>query len=404
LEGVERLHDRRLESRLDAGNAFAQDKPMSSRFDVIVVGLGAMGSATAYHLARRGKRVLGLDRFAPPHAFGSSHGQTRIIREAYYEHPLYVPLVRRAYELWADLEKESGRSVLRVTGGLMIGKPDSAVVIGATRSAREHSLPHEVFPAVEVRSRFPALQPTDGMVAVWEPRAGILFPEICIEAHLTLARKHGADLRPDQPALTWASDGGGVRVATGKGAYQAGQLLLSAGSWIQSLLPDLKLPLTVERQIQFWFESNRPAQFQPVRCPIHIWEHEPGRFFYGVPDLGGGVKVARHHEGERVDPNALNGEVRPAELEAMRAIVRRFLPDADGPLRSAAVCMYTNTPDGHFFIDRHPVDPQVWIASPCSGHGFKFSSAIGELLADLLTNGRTQVDLSLFKNRFLPVN
>ena len=373
---------------------------MPFRFDVIIVGLGAMGSAVAAHLARRGKRVLGLDRFAPPHALGSSHGQTRIIREAYFEHPVYVPLVQRAYELWSALERQAGRSLFLETGGLMIGRPDSAVVAGAKRSAKEHSLPHEVFSAAELRARFPALQPTDEMIGVWEPRAGILFPEICIEAHLTMARTQGADLRSDQPALSWEDDGDGVRVVTSKGAYHANQLALTAGSWIHSLLGDLKLPLAVERQVQFWFEPKHPVQFQPERCPIHIWEHEPGRFFYGFPDLGEGVKVARHHEGETADPDSINREVRPAEVEAMRAIVRQFIPDADGPLRSAVVCMYTNAPDGHFFIDRHPAHPRVWIASPCSGHGFKFSSAIGEVMADLLTEGQTQFDLSLFRNRF----
>src|ERR1051325_3629347 len=176
---------------------------MSSRFDVIIVGLGAMGSAAACHLSRRGSRVLGLDRYAPPHALGSSHGQTRIIREAYHEHPAYVPLVQRAYELWSELERQTGRALYLKTGGLMIGKPDGAVVAGAKRSAKEHSLAHEVFSAAEVRTRFPALRPTDEMVAVWEPRAGILFPEICVEAHLTMARKRGAEVRSDEPVLSW---------------------------------------------------------------------------------------------------------------------------------------------------------------------------------------------------------
>ena len=373
---------------------------MSSRFDVIIVGLGAMGSAVACHLARRGKRILGLDRFAPPHAFGSSHGQTRIIREAYFEHPLYVPLVQRAYELWAELEKEAGRSLFRETGGLMIGKPDSAVVAGATRSAREHSLPHEVFSAAEVRSRFPALQPTDEMLAVWEPRAGILFPETCIEAHLTMARKQGADLRTDEPAVSWEGEGGGVRVVTSKGAYQANQLVLTAGSWIQSLLRDLQLPLVVERQVQFWFEPKKSAFFRPDRCPIHIWEHGPGRHFYGFPDLGDGLKIAGHHEGQTANPDSINRAVSPEEVEAMRALLRQFLPDADGALRSAVVCMYTNTPDHHFFIDRHPAHAEVLIASPCSGHGFKFSSCVGEVLAQLIVNGESRFDLSLFRHRW----
>ena len=373
---------------------------MATRFDVIIVGLGAMGSATAYHLAKRGKKILGLDRFTPPHGFGSSHGQTRIIREAYFEHPLYVPLIQRAYELWAELEKQTGRSLLRQTGGLMIGRPDSAVVSGAKRSAEEHRLRHEILDASEVRRRFPALQPIDEMVAVWEPRAGILFPEACIEGHLGLARKHGAELHMVEPALRWEPDGNGIRVFTAKGEYPAERLVLTAGSWIQSLLSGLSLPFNVERQIQFWFEPKNAAIFHADRCPIYIWEHEPSRYFYGFPNLGEGVKVAGHHEGEIVNPDSINREVAPKEVAAMRALVRKFLPGADGPLRTAVVCMYTNTPDHHFFIAPHPAHPQVLIASPCSGHGFKFSSVIGEVLADLLAGGRCGFDLGLFRHRW----
>ncbi|HXT41120.1 MAG TPA: N-methyl-L-tryptophan oxidase [Candidatus Angelobacter sp.] len=373
---------------------------MADRFDTIVVGLGAMGSAAAYQLARRGKRVLGLDRFEPPHSFGSSHGKTRIIREAYFEHPLYVPLIQRAYELWAELERETGRSLLRQTGGLMIGRPDSAVVAGARRSAEEHRLRHEILAAAEVRRRFPALQPADEMIAVWEPRAGILFPEACVDAHLTLARKHGAGVRVDEPALRWEPDGAGVRVLTAKDEFTADQLLLTAGSWIPALLPDLKLPLVVERQVQFWFRPTAPEWFQPDRCPIHIWECEPGRHFYGFPDLGEGVKVAGHHEGEVVNPDTIRRDVSPREVEDMRRVVRRFLPGADGELCSAVVCMYTNTPDQHFHIDWHPAHPQVLVASPCSGHGFKFSSAIGEVLAGLLTGAPCGFDLGLFRHRW----
>lgn len=359
-----------------------------------------MGSAAAFHLARRGVKVLGLDRFAPPHAVGSSHGQTRIIREAYFEHPLYVPLVQRAYELWGELEKLSGRSLLRQTGGLMIGSPDSRVVAGASHSATQHGLRFELLKAQEVRRRFPALNPTDGMVAVWEPRAGILFPEACVEAHLLLARKSGADLRPDEPVHEWNVVPGGVRVLTAGAEYRADQVLFCAGSWIKDLLPGVALPLAVERQIQFWFDpATHAGQFQPDHCPIHIWEYEPGRHFYGFPNLGEGVKVARHHEGAAVNPNSLDRHVGSAEIEKMRRIVGRFLPDANGPLRSAVVCQYTNTPDFHFWIDRHPVHREVLIASACSGHGFKFSSAVGETLADLLLERRSRFDLSLFQNR-----
>ena len=376
---------------------------MPENFDVIIVGLGAMGSAAAYHLAKQGKRVLGLDRFSPPHTFGSSHGETRIIREAYFEHPLYVPLVQRAYELWADLERASGQRLFVQTGGLMIGRAEGVVVGGAKRSAEQHHLQHEMLSSAEVRRRFPGLQPAEEMVAVWEPRAGILFPERCIEAHLSLARQHGATLLADAPVVKWQPNGDGVSVFTAKAELSATYLVLSAGAWLTSLVPDLKLPLTVERQMLFWFEPGAERNlFHPSSCPIHLWEWTAGRFFYGFPDLGTGVKIARHHEGEITAPDNACREVKPEEVAAMRNIIlRKFLPKAaDGLLRNATVCLYTNTPDGHFLIDHHPSHPQVLIASPCSGHGFKFSSAIGEVLADLITQGQSRFDPSLFRNRF----
>lgn len=371
---------------------------MNRSFDVVIVGLGAMGSAAAYHLARRGQRVLGLDRFTPPHCFGSSHGQTRFIREAYFEHPLYVPLVQRAYERWSELEQEVGRPLLRQTGGLMIGHPDGVLVTGAQHSAQVHHLPHEVLTATEVRRRFPAFHPADEMVAVWEPRAGILFAEACIEAHLEMARRHGAVLQFEEPVTRWEVDTEGIQVITPKGRYQARWLLLTAGAWISRLVPDLALPLTVERQVLFWFElAAHSEHFEPNRCPIYMWEYAADRFFYGFPNLGEGVKVARHHEGEATDPDSVRREVGPEEVEAMRALLRRFLPDVVGPLRATAVCLYTNTPDYHFLIDAHPAYPQVLIVSPCSGHGFKFAGAIGEILAELLTEGRTSFDLGFFR-------
>jgi sarcosine oxidase len=241
------------------------------------------------------------------------------------------------------------------------------------------------------------------MEAVWEPRAGILFPENCVEAHLAMAADRGADLRFDEPIDLWQIQQGGVRVTTSEGTYAAGHLVLCAGAWAQGLLAGLGLPLSVERQVQYWFEPVRDAPlFRSDRCPIYIWEHEPGRFFYGFPDLGEGVKVAGHHEGSSVaEPERLDREVKREEIDRMRQLVGRFLPAANGPLKSSAVCMYTNTPDGHFLLDSHPKWPQVLIASPCSGHGFKFSSAIGEVLADLVLTGTSRFDLSLFAlNRF----
>ena len=377
---------------------------MPASHDVIIIGLGAMGSAAAYHLARRGQRVLGLDRFSPPHTMGSSHGQTRIIREAYFEHPSYVPIVQRAYELWDELARAANAPLLLQTGGLMIGAPDSIVFTGAKHSAETHGLPHEILTASAVRTRFPALRPSDDMLAVLEPRAGILFPERCIAAHLTLASQHGANLRTEEPVLRWTASEHGVEVVTTKGTYRAAQMILSAGSWARELLPDLNPPLTIERQTLFWFEpKSAPELFYPERCPIHLWQiggEEGRRFFYGFPDLGEGMKIAWHHDGSNVSPDFVSRDITPDEVESMRGLLRRYLPQADGRFRSAAVCLYTNTPDEHFWIDRHPAHSQVIIASPCSGHGFKFASAIGEILSDLAITRKSQFDLGLFGNRF----
>ena len=371
---------------------------MAGDFDVVVAGLGAMGSAAAYHLAAGGRRVLGLDRFQPPHTLGSSHGLTRIIREAYFEHPLYVPLVQRSYQLWAALEEKSGRKLLLPTGGLMIGPPDGVLVSGAKRSAQEHRLAHEVLSSSELQRRFPAFAPAENMIAVWEPRAGILFPELAVESHLKLAAENGAVLQFNEPVHKWEVDRGGVRVFTETSNYRAKRLLLSSGPWMPDLLPDLKLPLRVERQVLFWFEPrSRPEQFQPEHCPIHLWEYAPHQFFYGFPDLGDGVKVAFHHQGENTDPERVRREVDAQETETMRQLLRRFLPAAEGRLKSATVCIYTNTPDEHFILDYHPAHREVLIASPCSGHGFKFSPVIGEIAAALLNEQTPPFDLTLFR-------
>lgn len=373
---------------------------MSAAYDVIVVGLGAMGSAAAFHLAQRGQRVLGLDRFTPPHSLGSSHGQTRIIREAYFEHPSYVPLLRRAYELWADLEKESGQKLLHITGGLMVGRRDGTLVRGATKSSQLHGMPHELLAPDEVRRRFPALQPEPDMAALFEPRAGVLLVESCVAAHIDIAGKSGATLRFNEPVTSWETDGAGIRVRTAVGEYRATSLLLTAGGWLPSLLQNARVPLSLERQVQFWFDPvHSSADFQLGRCPVHLWEFDSGRLFYSLPDFGNGVKVARHHEGVSTSPESIRREVTPSEIADMRQTVGRFMPGANGPLRGAETCLYTNTPDGHFWIDRHHEHPSVFIASPCSGHGFKFAAVIGETLADLICNGRSRFDLSLFQTR-----
>jgi sarcosine oxidase len=367
-------------------------------YDVIVCGLGAMGSAAVYQLAGSGVKVLGLDRFQPPHDLGSSHGKTRIIREAYFEHPIYVPLVQRAYELWRDLGAKSGRQLLLQTGGLMVGDPDGVLVTGARRSAEEHKLAHQVLSGSELRARFPAFAAKDEEVAVWEPRAGILFPELAIQTHLELAANHGADLKTGHCITKWEPFGSGVRVFTDSADFTTDRLLITAGAWLSKLVPELRLPLTIERQVLFWFEPATSEElFAPNRFPVFIWENEPHRFFYGFPDIGDGVKIAVHHDGEMSDPDRLNREISREEAKRAQDMLRRYLPAAAGNLRSAAVCMYTNTPDEHFILDFHPSHRQVLIASPCSGHGFKFSPVIAEIASLMLQAKRPAYNLDLFR-------
>ena len=371
---------------------------MTDTYDVAIAGLGAMGSAAAYHLAKKGVSVLGLDRYAPPHTLGSSHGETRIIREAYFEHPSYVPIIQRAYELWEQLEDESGRELFLQSGGVMVGHPDSTLVTGAELSARMHHLPYDRLSPAEVTERFPALTPAEDTIAIWDSRAGILFPEDCVRSHLEIARANGADLRFDEPLESWEADGDGVRLSTAKGEYSAGKLLLSAGAWIPGLMNGLSLPLEVERQVLVWFEpKDNPGHFAPDLCPIFLWDHGQDRHFYGFPNMGTGVKVALMHQGEEAYPDSIDREVSLQDEDAVRAMLERYLPSANGPALSAQVCMFTNTPDTHFLIDFHPEAPQTLIGSPCSGHGFKFASAIGEILAELLVDGRSRLNIDLFR-------
>ena len=372
-------------------------------YDVIVLGLGAVGSSTVYQLALRGQSVLGIDQFTPPHAFGSSHGKSRIIRETYFEEPLYVPLVQRAFNGWAELQARSGKRVLTRTGGLMIGTPNGAVVSGVRASALEHRLPYEELSAGELRRRFPALRPPDDAIGIWEPRAGMLDPEAAIEALLAIARAMRAELRFGEKVTKWRATADGVEVTTHSGTWTAARLIIAAGPWIGGLLPELALPLTVERNAVYWFEPLKAAEFTPSSLPIFIHEYAPGHVWYGFPDFGDGVKVAQHHQGEMTTANTVRRAVSDAEVAGIRDLIREFLPDAGGALRSTSVCLYTNTPDGHFILDVHPDHPAVTIASPCSGHGFKFSIAIGELIADDLMGERARFDLAPFRiSRFAP--
>lgn len=363
----------------------------------LVLGLGAMGSAALFHLAKRGLPVLGIDQFDPPHAQGSSHGETRVIREAYFEHPTYVPLVQRAYELWDQLERDSGQALYLKTGGLMIGRAESAVFSGSVCSAREHQLPHEILTATQIRQRHPGLRPDDDMLGLLEPRAGLLYPEKCIAAHLALARQHGAEVRTNTRVLDWKAKEGSITLRTAQESFEARNLIVSAGPWLGQLVPELAAKLQVERQVLLWFDTQNPGLYAPARFPIHLWEYAPEQMFYGFPDLGDGLKIAFHHQGEMTSAESADRTVREADVKKMRELMRRYLPEAaEAKLLRGAVCLYTNTPDGHFIIDRHPAHSNVIVASPCSGHGFKFASAVGEVLAQLAAEETPPLDVSLF--------
>lgn len=356
-----------------------------------------MGSAALFHCARAGASVLGIDALAPPHTLGSSHGETRVIREAYFEHPAYVPLVQRAYELWAELESLSGDALYLRTGGLMIGARDSTVARGAILSAREHNLPHEVLTAEEIHSRHPALCPSPDMIGVLEPRAGILYPEKCISAHLDQAGIAGASVLLNCKMERWHPRAGKFLVETSAGSFTAKSLVVAAGPWIKTIVPELDAHLQVERQVLAWFQSLAPHLFSPANLPIHLWEYEPGKMFYGFPDLGDGVKVALHHQGRPADPESVDRTVGEDDILQLSELLERFLPQANGRFMRGTVCLYTNTADGHFIIDRHPEHKNLILASPCSGHGFKFASAVGEELARLALNPGTPPAIPLFQ-------
>ena len=359
-------------------------------YDVIVLGLGGMGSAAIRHLAARGKRVLGIEQFSPPHDLGSSHGRTRVIRQAYFEHPAYVPLLLRAYELWQELERDTGEQLLLLPGGLMMGAENSEVVAGSLRSARQHGLPHEILDTQEIRRRFPLFQIADGTMGLFEEAAGLVFCERAITAHLLAAGRDGAELRFDEAVSSWrATPGGGVTVTTARGTYSAEQLVITPGPWAPQLLGEIGVPLNVERQVLFWFQPPGGIEpFTPGRFPIYIWQRADGATPYGFPAVdgaNGGVKIAFYRKAvaEPCTPETVDRRIRDDDVQEMRQAIKEFLPALDGEMIQATTCLYTLTPDLNFVIGEHPRHPQVKIAAGFSGHGFKFCSVVGEILANL---------------------
>lgn len=367
-------------------------------YDIVVIGLGAMGSAALHRLAKRGARVLGLDRFAPPHDRGSSHGATRIIRLGYFEHPSYVPLLRRAYALWRELESESGRRLLTITGIAEIGPPDGALVSGTLAASRMHDLPHEVLDAHELMRRIPAFAVPHDYAAVLQADGGFLAAETAVETQLAAALANGAEIRTGITVRGIEPRGGYVRIVLDDGEIDAGTAIVAAGAWTAKLLPDFTLPLRATREVLGWFAPADAARVALGALPVFLLESAHG-IHYGFPQIDArGVKIAKHHHaGETADADHYDRQVHPADEALIRAGVAAHLPAANGPLREAQTCLYTMTPDGDFLIDRLPGAENVIVASPCSGHGFKFAPVIGEILAGLALTGETPHDISRFR-------
>ena len=367
--------------------------------DVIVLGLGAMGTAAAWQLARRGVRVLGLEQFALGHALGSSHGHTRIIRQAYYEHPSYVPLVRRAYQGWYDLEQTLGTHLLTVCPCLTLGRSDGELVTGVLRSAREHSLGIDTLDADEVPARFPAFRPLGpDEVGIVEHTAGFLYVEAGVRAMADAARALGAALHDNERVGSWHAEDDGVCVVTDKGIYTADTLVITAGPWAGPLLGPMGAPLSVMRQVVLWLRPDDPALYRRDTFPMFVADGDDG-MFYGIPMLDPrGVKVARHYgAAELPTVGEVERAITLADETPVREFLRRRIPGADGERRDASTCVYTLTPDRHFLIDHHPESRRVVVAAGFSGHGFKFAPVVGEILAELALDGGTKWPVELFR-------
>ncbi len=368
-------------------------------YDVIVAGVGGMGSATAAELAARGARVLGLERAGIPNDSGSSHGVNRIIRLAYAEDPRYVPLLRRAYVRWRELERRLGEPILVTTGGVDIGHPASETVRGSLASARTHDLEHELLDAEALMARFPGFRLPSDLVAVYQPEGGFVLSERAIAGYARLALDAGADLRGYEPVVDWWPDGNGVVLKTQQGEYRARRLVVSTGAWVGKLIDSLATIALPERQMLLWARTLRPERYAVGAFPIFILEVPEG-LYYGFPEYGiPGLKIGlMHHRREVVDPDAWDrSRFEPEDEAVIRAATVRYLPDADGAALTRKTCMFTNTPDEHFIIDRLPSAPQVVVVSPCSGHGFKFASVVGEIAADLALDGGTYHDIGMFR-------
>lgn len=369
-------------------------------YDAVVIGLGGMGSATLYHLARRGLRVLGLEQFTIPHVFGSSHGLTRIIRLAYLESPKYVPLLRRSYDLWDQLQREAGEPLLHITGSIDAGWEGSRTVSGSLEACREHALEFELLTSAQLHARHPGYELPSGMMAVFQPQGGLLVPERCVVAHVAGARRAGATVVENQRVLDWHASATGVRVRTPDESYDAARLVITAGPWARTLVPALVELAVPERQVVMWTEVEDESLFALDRFPVFNLQasRDDSEHYYGYPIHGRrGFKIGRyHHRKERGHPENLSRQTDAEDEVLLRDALRRFFPQANGRPLALETCLFTNSPDEHFILDHVDGWPNVAVAAGFSGHGFKFCSVIGEIMADLVTAGQSPLDLRMF--------
>jgi monomeric sarcosine oxidase len=369
-------------------------------YDVIVLGAGGVGSAALLELARRGVRTLGIDRFHPPHDRGSSHGQTRVIRQAYFEHPDYVPLLTESYRLWRDLEAVAGKQLFQQVGLLEVGPPDGVVVRGVLRAAAEHELPVEPISACEIETRWPGLRIPNALTGVFEQNAGYLLVEDCVAANLAAAQTAGATLLTDTAVHEWTADERGVRVRTNAGNFSAAKLIVAAGPWAPSMLRELSIQFTIRRKSLFWFAADSPQYNAAAGFPVYLVEL-PAGVFYGFPSVDGrSVKVAEHSGGTIVaDPATVNREIDAGEKRRIEQFLSAHLPQVSRIVTGHSVCLYTMSPDEHFIVDRHPQNANVVFAAGLSGHGFKFTPVLGRALADLAVDGATQLPINFLSRR-----
>ncbi|MFN8578530.1 MAG: N-methyl-L-tryptophan oxidase [Candidatus Sericytochromatia bacterium] len=370
---------------------------MKKIYEVIVIGIGAMGSSALYHLSKKNSNILGIDQFVPPHNLGSSYGETRIIREAYFEHPLYVPFIQNAYKLWDELQEKSDEQLIKNTTGLMLGDLESETVTGAELSAITHNLPYQKLDFQEINKRFNYFKPTDETYGIFEKNAGVLFPEKCITENLKQAKLNGAEVLNNTKIISWEQKSDFILLKSSDNEFRSKKIIISNGAWILDLLK-INLPLEVSRETLFWIEDNNNNLKD---CPIYIWEYEKDKIFYGFPTMNNMAKVAFHHQRNLTTADKLNRDISQEEKEKMLNIAHKYL-NLKGEIQRQEVCMYTNTPDHHFLIDFYPDNENIIIASPCSGHGFKFSSIIGKILSEMIFEEKLSNNIDPFKiNRLL---